>query len=398
MLDLSGVQRDSNYEETKLVVRYKQGKEAVTAFARQRRVPPFVSGCGLFLIGLLLSVSPALLGAPKLYGQLGLSIGLLPGVLIMGLALHPGDDWIIEKVMLFTIIACLLLLFACAVGMFSISNAYLSDDCIDYRGVSVPCWHSVVNVAMYVILEVLLIDGVWRLSARLYTKRNASGRLELLRTVVARNLIGKSATSVIFQGSFLFFSEGRTFLGSAVGILETVTLIETAVLGKIAFTYAWYKGLQSRFNSFGKITDAMALATLMSHGGGNLDEVMTSAKEKLRYVTLNSMDISDFNSIPDGNRSHSNYEKSVHCKPRDIDIFVSHSWHDPLAPKWEALTAYCDKFMREVRVRIRSHHWLTNYIDFFSARPNHSTIGSLGCGSICTAWIPILPLSRRPIR
>ena len=350
MLDLSGIQWDSKYEETKLVVRYKQGQEAIKAFVRQRRVPPLVNGCGLFLIGLFLSVSPALLGAPKLHGQLGFSIGFLPGVLIMGLALHPGDDWIIEKVMVVTTIAFLLLLFACAVGLFSISNAYLSNDCIDYRGISVPCWCSVVNVMMYVLLEILLADAVRRLSVRLYTKRNTSGRLELLRTIVARTLIGKSATSLIFQGSFLFFSEGRTFLGSASGILETVTLIETAVLGKIAFTYAWYKGLQSWLGQFGKITDAMAVARLMMYGGGTLEEVMTNAKGKLRYVTLSSMDISDFNFIPGAGRSHTKYTKSARCKPRDIDIFVSHSWRDPPLPKYEALTAFCDKFMKEVCV------------------------------------------------
>ena len=117
----------------------------------------------------------------------------------------------------------------------------------------------------------------------------------------------------------------------------------------------------------GTITDSMAVATLMSHGGKPLEEVLATAKAKLRCVNFSSMDVSDFDldSVGGrrlrfgGGRSHGKYAKSTHCEPRDVDLFVSHSWQDPSLEKWSALKSYCDKWTethnREPRV------WLDMY-------------------------------------
>lgn len=44
LLDLQEVQRDSNYQETQLITKLKQGREAGKAFGFQRRLPAVVIG------------------------------------------------------------------------------------------------------------------------------------------------------------------------------------------------------------------------------------------------------------------------------------------------------------------------------------------------------------------
>ena len=92
----------------------------------------------------------------------------------------------------------------------------------------------------------------------------------------------------------------------------------------------------------------MLVASLMGSDGCDkpLEEVMATAKAKLRYVTFSSMGASDFDVSGGGGRTHDKYAKSVQCKPRDIDLFISHSWSDGHAEKWEALSAASISMLR----------------------------------------------------
>ena len=76
LLELSEIQRDSNYEETKLIVKYKQGKEAGSAFDRQRRAPAVRVGGLLFLTGFVFMASTFFTDAPSWFGELFAAVGL----------------------------------------------------------------------------------------------------------------------------------------------------------------------------------------------------------------------------------------------------------------------------------------------------------------------------------
>ena len=375
LLELSEIQRDSIYEETKLVVAYRQGKEALAAFNRQRRLPPFVLGGGLFLTGAMLILSTMLFGAPRIFSLLGFPVGVLPGLTTMALAVLHGDDWMIEKTMIF--VTTFGVIFGCSfcAGIIAIVSAYVNQaerTCIDYRRKIVPCWCSIINVLCYFVLVALCFEVVVRrLVIALYTKRDIGARLEVCWRIWGKWLIVKAATSVLFQAPFAFFPEGREFMSSSSGIIEILTMVETAALGYLAFHHSLRTRLQVWLARFGTVSDHMAVAALMSQGGDKpIEEVMTIAKEQLRYVTFSSMDISDFDTSG-GGRSHTKYHKSTHCQPRDIDVFVSHrqvdflpfqssclyynidlyrpaySWHDPPLPKFQALERYCAEFSKE---------------------------------------------------
>ena len=111
----------------------------------------------------------------------------------------------------------------------------------------------------------------------------------------------------------------------------------------------------------------MAVASLMSHGGHTLEEVMRVAKAKLRCVTFSSMNASDFDTSLGGDRSHDKFAKSTHCEPRDIDLFISHSWRDPPLEKWAALKSYCEKF------RDLHHRDARLFVDMFCLDPDSAS-------------------------
>ena len=354
VLELGGMQRDSNYEETNLIAKYKQGKAAGVAFDRQRRLPAFFVGSLLFTTGLVLNnslpVSAMLFEDPSRYSQLAFVLCILPGLTIAGLAVLPGDEEIIRKMMKPMVFLCIVL--GCsnlirAARIFSASFVEEDRDCIDYRDADVPCWISVINVANFVLLATLL----WEIVARrifmsLWTKRDVGGRLELLWSLWAKFLIGYAALNTWFHLHYLFYAEGRSLLNSSTSIVLVLSSVAPAAFGKVAYTKKLYTGLQSWLAHLGSITDAMAIAALMSHGDGTLEEVTHNAKEKLRYVQFSSMNESDFD-LTESSPSQEKFARSVHCSPRDIDLFISHSWRDPPATKWNALASYCDAFSKK---------------------------------------------------
>ena len=352
LLELSKVQRDANYEETKLMVIYKHGREALTAFDRQRRMPALYGGSSLFLTGIVLSLATYIFEAPVFCLLLGFGCGVLPGLTIAGLALLPGDDAIIEKVM--RVLTGVGVLFGCLYiyRALPLVNSLLGvgyDTCIDYQGTDAPCWVSAIHVALYCALAMLTVEIVGRrLVINLYYKRDIGGRLDFIWRNWALWLIGFAIISTTFLLPYLFYTTGHSYLLSAIGIVDILTTVELAALGKFSFTKKWYTEIRSWLAEFGTITDAMAVATLMSQGGDKpLEEVMATAKAKLRYVTLSSMDASAFDVSGGGRRSYHKYAKSVRGRPRDIDLFVSHSWSDAPLEKWKALQQYCSEFERE---------------------------------------------------
>ena len=378
LVELPSVQRDSHYEETKLVVKFKQGKEALAAFDRQRRLPAYFFGMLCFVSGLFFMTATFFFDAPSWFGELFVALGLCPGPTVALLALLPGDGSFIKKLMrlvigLGSIFGCLQM-----APVPSLLQSMFDNDinCVDYRGKSVPCWCSAFQVVGILLRVVLIFEvSVRRPYKSLVSKNNVGDRLELLWGSWARFLVGFAVTNTAFVvAPYVFFADGRAFLSSTGGTVSILTMIETAAFGYLAFRSSLRSRLQAYLTQLGTVTDPMAVTTLMCQGDKPLEDVMATAKERLRYVTLSSMDISDFNSISGGGPSHSQYAKSVHCRPRDIDIFVSHSWGDPPLSKWKALTAYNDQFMREVRVcgGCRSPRRPPLIL---SRRANHRTIG-----------------------
>ena len=119
----------------------------------------------------------------------------------------------------------------------------------------------------------------------------------------------------------------------------------------------------------------MAVAALMSHGNAPPEEVVASAKSKLRYIKLSSMDRSDF--VTADGPSHDKYAKSVHCQPSDIDVFISHSSRDPPDEKWEILNTFCNAFFGRT---IESQGSGSIYIASIQIRLlNPSTIRCISC-------------------
>ena len=146
LLELSEIQRDSNYEETKLIVKYKQGKEAGSAFDRQRRAPAVRVGGLLFLTGFVFMASTFFTDAPSWFGELFAAVGLGPGLTVAFLALLPGDHASIKRV------ARGVIGFSAIYGLLQLApvprllKSMIDNDCVDYRGKNVPCWCSPLQV------------------------------------------------------------------------------------------------------------------------------------------------------------------------------------------------------------------------------------------------------------
>ena len=351
IVELSNVQRDSNYEEAQLVVKVKQGNEAGRAFDLQRRVPVIVIGGLMFALGVPLILSTTLFGAPIIHREIGVVV-LEPGLTMAFFSLLPGDDWIIEKIMMLLVGADVIFALVFAYPTVPILTAYFQQQstCVDYQGEVVPCWCSAIQAAMFLLIGALSFEvGVRRVFMSLYTKQNIGGRLELLWGLWGRWLVGYAVFNLFFNVlPYLLFPGGRKFLGSGSGAVLVLCMIESLAFGKFSLTESWWKGSQEWLAQWGTVTDAMAVAALVSRGGETLEDVMNNAKAKLRCIPFSSMDISDFNFTPHSSGlPHVKYAKSVHCSPRDIDLFVSHSWRDPPLAKWDALVAYCEKFSRE---------------------------------------------------
>ena len=365
LLEVSAVQRDNNYEETKLVVKYRQGKEASKLFGRQRRLPALFGGGLLFSAGFSLILSPILFEAPVVYASLGMLVGFLPGATALGLALHPEDELVIKRIFV-GMLSVGIAWFCFQVVRFGTVLVYFTrGTCVDYRDASAPCWLAAIHIAMTAANTLLCFEIiVRRIFVSLYTKRNISGRFVLIWGIWGRFLLGITATATVFVLPYSFFAEGREFLSSPTGVVVILETLMTAALATLALTPRLYSGVQTWLSSqFGTVTDAMAVATLMSQGGDKpLEEVMATAKGKLRYVTLSSMSVSDFE-VSGGGRSDK-YSKSVQCRPRDIDLFVSHSWSDPPLEKWKVLKEYCNEFEKKYNREARL--WL----DMFCLDPD----------------------------
>ena len=307
-----------------------------------------------------------LFGAPPVYASLGSVVGLVPGLTFAGLAIHPGDDRMLKRLCVALLILIIVWVCSLSVRIGTIMSGHIDEGdrtCIDFRSVDVPCWVSVMHAALLatnVLLCCIII--IRRIFVSLYTKQNV-GRFALMWRIWGRHLTGRTATNTLFWAPYLLFAEGRAFLGSPDGAIFTLDMLVIAALGKFALTKKWVTGLQEWLSTFGTVTDAMAIATLMSQRGDTrpLEELMTNAKRKLRYVTLSSMDVSDFD-VSGRGRSQTQFSKSVRCKPREIDAFICHSWNDP--QRWEALTEYCDDFEQKYNRKARL------WIDIFCLDPD----------------------------
>ena len=349
LVDLQSVQRDSEYEETKLMVRARQGLEASKAFDRQRRMPAIAVGGLLFAAGLSCILSSMFFGASLIYGSIGFLFGLLPGITITALAVLPGDAWIIEKGMMFHACQGTIFGFLFLNRSAPIASSLFDGTCVDYTGASVPCWISAIHTVLYAFLAIHCYDIARRIAVNLCAKPYVGSQFELIWRLWARWLIGYTVSTTLFMVPYLFFPEGRVFLASFAAVLEILSIIGTGGLGHLANNKTLYTRLQFWLANFGTVIDAMAVSSLMSKGGQPLEQVMNQAKAKLRCVTLSSMNSTDF-SLADGDDgllSQEKYAKSVKCRPREIDLFIVHSWHDPPLAKWQALVACCEKFREE---------------------------------------------------
>ena len=296
-------------------------------------------------VGFALIMSSMAFGAPTFYGTLG-NVGYVPGLTVAALAVLSDDHLTIERIMRAMCGAGILF------GLLSLSRALPiikpffdnSRSCTDYLYIDAPCWVSAAQVGFYVFNALLIFKVVvHRFYVGLYTTR--AGRHDLCWQAWASYLGGSFAIRGLFSLlPWWFYPEGRVFLLSLHGGLEVLVTVEMACLSKFSATKSWYTGAQTWLGRLGTVSDAMAVATLMSHGNAPPEEVVASAKSKLRYIKLSSMDRSDF--VTADGRSHDKYAKSVHCQPSDIDVFISHSWRDPPDEKWEILNNFCTDFFR----------------------------------------------------
>ena len=263
LLDLGGLQRDSMYQETKLVVKFRHGIVALTAFQRQRRVRAAALGALLIVIGIPFLASALFFDAPDWCSELFVGVGLYPGATIMLLAMRRDDHLMIKTVMKVIIGACTILGLMQLSGIIPVvtQSSFGDGDCIDYRATAVPCWCLALQVIGVVARALIIIEvGVRRVFVRLWSTQNLDGRHALIWGGWGRYLAGFAATNATFVLLvYLFFANGRAFLGSAAGIVSVLFTLETAALAKFAFTDAWRQNVQAWLAGFGTVTDAMWL-------------------------------------------------------------------------------------------------------------------------------------------
>ena len=245
LLDLSTAQRDARYEETRLVVKVRQGNEASRAFDRQRRMRALVFGTGMLPFG----IAPYAVGAPVLYRTLGFCFGVLPGLTFTLLAVTPGDISAIARLMKCMVGLCCLLMLLYLYSSIAIINTLFSEGsrvCIDYQGVSVPCWVSISHALMYFTYAILMFEiGIRRNLTSLCAQR-VHNRFDLIWGLWARWLFGYTfLRTVLLLLPYLFFAECRAFLGSGLGMMEVLSLFATSALSKFAFTPRYSKSLEN---------------------------------------------------------------------------------------------------------------------------------------------------------
>ena len=227
-----------------------------------------------------------------------------------------------------------------------IARAYFGPRhiCIANSGDSIPCWCALLQTVQYALLSALCYAcAVHREFVSLWKQRDIDRRLELLWGALSSYLFGYSSLNTLFCfGPYCFFPYGRAYLVSPTGIFYVLNIVVAAGLGKFASKKAWISGVQDWFATFGTVTDTMPVALLMATGGVGFDELMKDAKSKARLVSFSNMSIADFDAS-----SHGAYKKSVVGLLDEIDLFVIHSWHDPVHAKWDALTKYCRSFAQQ---------------------------------------------------
>ena len=235
LADLQGVQRDSFYEETKLIVKYKQGKVAERAFNRQRRLPALIVGGLMFVTGVLLQASPLIFSLQTIYRDIGFLILSLPGSAILLFALLPGDDWIIKKVTAFAVGIGILWSAGAVILVARIVRAYLNDEggtCLDFRYERVPCWNSVVHIVLLVYIAIVTLEVLIRRPLMSLVKGNAD--LDALWRLWSAVGAAFSFNRFIMIVAYTFFAEGRAFLRSTWGMVVIICVPETVALLQLA--------------------------------------------------------------------------------------------------------------------------------------------------------------------
>ena len=331
-------------EKLPLALKFARGKKAAARYDRMRRIPPLVVGGLLFVVGSLMFVplNLELINAERWYATIGVII-LEPGGTILLLALLPDDEWIIDKLymaLLFVDSSVALTLSFPALSVLRGSD--FAGVCVDYEGADVPCWCAAMQVANFLLLGAQSFYlGVFLNFREWWYRIDPKGRMELLWRQWGLWLVGWALiNTMLFVVPYVFFGSGRAYLISPAGLLYIYSCIAA-----LPFAYVSLSDLhtqaQDALAKFATVTNAMAIAVLMSPGDESFSELMARGKRNLRYVEMSSMELCHWDSHA---ASMVKYTLSVRSDMYETDFFVSHSWHDNHVLKYNALADVVESF------------------------------------------------------
>jgi len=108
--------------------------------------------------------------------------------------------------------------------------------------------------------------------------------------------------------------------------------------------HAWLGRL---YEERGATAAAASVAALMS--GSSAKAVLQEAAGRFRCIRVDQLTREDLITSPTQQSTPFNLERTVHCRLGQCDAFLSHSWHDNVEAKWQALQSWRATFIAENR-------------------------------------------------
>ena len=195
------------------------------------------------------------------------------------------------------------------------------------------------SVLMWLWILLRSVAALIALRASVFWRRRAlPGRLALRWLWASIRLTGVLIAAASFNWSEVWMNYPAWVADQGIPriIAGTITLLFSLLI-----TAAVRRRIQGLFGGFGRgARDASAATVVSCMVGGDPVEAMRSAEERLRCIRISILKAEDMANSQDSGL----YSKVEPVKLGGVDAFLSHSWRDDAALKWQRMLEFKSSF------------------------------------------------------
>ena len=195
------------------------------------------------------------------------------------------------------------------------------------------------SVLMWLWILLRSVAALIALRASVFWRRRAlPGRLALRWLWASIRMTGVLIAAVSFNFAEVWMNYPAWVADQGIPriIAGTITLLFSLLI-----TAAVRRRIQGLFGGFGRgARDASAATVVSCMVGGDPVEAMRSAEERLRCIRISSLKAEDMANSQDSGL----YSKVEPVKLGGVDAFLSHSWRDDAALKWQRMLEFKSSF------------------------------------------------------